>query len=463
MTVDAPAAVLCALALLRSPRDARPASGDRLPTGIAQLLRIAGGDAQALAAARNASGADDQEMRDAAVFYVQQVLFAPGADSYRVLGVDSDADDDRIKEHYRWLVRWLHPDRNPDAWEAIYADRVNRAWQDLRTRDRRQRFDDSRANAPALTAATARAATVPVAAIDAAGVSWRWLRWLPHLVFAGLGACAVLAVGTFYLLRWNDSKAVPSAAMASLEPGDSVGAAKVEDQLPAPGPATTTPTAPVAAASRIDPPATAAPMPALPASETGVANRPVATSLVTARRDEVAPGKALNAVVPAPPAQLPAQAQQPTSALSPPALDTAPRQADAGPLPTVLPAATQPVAVAAEAALAEGVLSQFQQAYAAGDMGRLERLFVASSESGRTSPVTALQQYQRLFKQSVSRRLWVEDVSWIGSGDRATIIASYQSEVWFAGDRAPKHRTGDMRLDLRRLQGDWRIETVRHD
>jgi hypothetical protein len=402
-------------------------------------------------------------MREAAVFYVQQVLFAPGADSYRVLGVDSDADDDRIKEHYRWLVRWLHPDRNPDAWEAIYADRVNRAWQDLRTRDRRQRFDDRRANAPALTMAMARAAPVPVAAIDAAGASWRWLRWLPHLVFAGLGASAVLAVGMFYLLRWNDSKAVPSAAMVSLEPADSVGAAKVEDQLPSQGPATTTPAAPVAVAPRTDPPASAAPMPALPASETGVANRPVATSLVNARRAEGVPVEALNAFVPAPPAQLPAPAPQPSSALSPPAQVAPPLPANPRPSLAVLPAAAQTVAVAGEEALAESVLSQFQQAYAAGDMGRLESLFVASSDSGRTRPVTALQQYQRLFKQSVSRRLWVEDVSWIGSGDRATIIASYQSEVWFAGDRAPKHRTGDMRLDLRRLQGDWRIETVRHD
>lgn len=460
MTADAPAALFRALALLRSPRDARPAARERLPAGMALLLRIVGGDEQALAASRGVSGASDQDLREAAIFYVQQVLFAPGADSYRVLGVDSDADDERIKEHYRWLVRWLHPDRNPDAWEAVYADRVNRAWQDLRTRDRRQRFDESRAQAPPLAVTTTRAAPSRMTDVDPGGLSRRWLRWLPHLVFAALGASAFLAVGAYYVLRWQDSELVPSPALASTESASERSTSEMEHLSPLPLQASNASAAPARIEASVDSPVAALATPATPPSASVAATVPAETHSPADSRLTGIPRAAPNAIAAAPLRQPPVPAPVHSAETSSEAV-TALRSNALQPAPS-LAAAPPPAAAPSEDALAEGVLSRFQQAYAAGDIGRLEQMFV-SALPGRTKPASALLEYRNLFKKSVSRRLWVQDVSWIGSGDRATIIASYQSEVWFAGDRTPRHQAGDMRLDLRRLQGDWRIETVRHD
>ncbi len=66
-------------------------------------------------------------------FYLQQILFQPDADAYRLLGLASDAAPESVQRHYRWLQSWLHPDRRGDEWEALLATRVNWAWKHLRT------------------------------------------------------------------------------------------------------------------------------------------------------------------------------------------------------------------------------------------------------------------------------------------------------------------------------------------
>jgi hypothetical protein len=41
----------------------------------------------------------------------------------------------------RWLMKWLHPDRERSGWESALAERVSSAWQDLKSRDRRGEYD----------------------------------------------------------------------------------------------------------------------------------------------------------------------------------------------------------------------------------------------------------------------------------------------------------------------------------
>src|SRR5690606_15637803 len=115
-----------ALAFWRAPALLAGARQRPLPDAVLDVVRIAAGDRGLAETAAAALGAPPDELAEAAPFYLRQLLFTPDADSYRVLGVNHDASDARIKEHYRWLVRWLHPDRNADEWEALYADRVNR-------------------------------------------------------------------------------------------------------------------------------------------------------------------------------------------------------------------------------------------------------------------------------------------------------------------------------------------------
>src|SRR5690606_8719170 len=114
-------------------------------------------------------------------------------------------------EHYRWLVRWLHPDRNADEWEALYADRVNRAWHNLRQPEKRAAYDRSLADRGAAVAARAPGAASdpemprPVAFAVARGplpgpderlLSARTTQRLPVIVLGGFGllAAALLAL-----------------------------------------------------------------------------------------------------------------------------------------------------------------------------------------------------------------------------------------------------------------------------
>ena len=35
----------------------------------------------------------------------------------------------------RWLLQWLHPDRNNNSWDAVYAERVLKAWREVSASD----------------------------------------------------------------------------------------------------------------------------------------------------------------------------------------------------------------------------------------------------------------------------------------------------------------------------------------
>jgi curved DNA-binding protein CbpA len=210
-------ALIQALALHRAPRGDRPRPSDRLPQGMLQLIRIAAGEEMAVLQAQAASGEEPDALREAARFYIQQVMFAAESDSYRLLGVNPDVEDELMREHYRWLVRWLHPDRNPDQWEAFYADRVNRAWQDVRTLDRRAKFDLERSGGDTQAGDESELEPeihVPHVAMAARGsfpaeeAPALNLRWVPTAIFGGLAVAAIAFVALFSALRLTEPEAV---------------------------------------------------------------------------------------------------------------------------------------------------------------------------------------------------------------------------------------------------------------
>ncbi|HXH00941.1 MAG TPA: DnaJ domain-containing protein, partial [Xanthomonadaceae bacterium] len=112
-----------------------------LPQGVDEVLAIAAGSPTAVARAAEASGQSDARLLEAARFYLQEILFFPKADAYRLLGVAADAGADQIKRHHRLLQQWLHPDRRQGDWESVFAGRVNCAWDRLRSESRRQAYD----------------------------------------------------------------------------------------------------------------------------------------------------------------------------------------------------------------------------------------------------------------------------------------------------------------------------------
>ncbi|GAA0708195.1 J domain-containing protein [Dokdonella soli] len=133
-----------ALALYRAPAQRFALRGRPLPDDIDVVIKLASGSRLLLQDAANRHRAQEETILEASRFYLQQVLFASDADAYRVLGLSSDASPDQIREHYRWLQHWLHPDRCDDDWDSLLVTRVNWAWQHLRNSSSRRAYDAER-------------------------------------------------------------------------------------------------------------------------------------------------------------------------------------------------------------------------------------------------------------------------------------------------------------------------------
>jgi DnaJ-domain-containing protein 1 len=205
-----------ALALLRAPAERHALRQRPLPDGVEDLLAIAAGARPAvLADAVAASGEPESVLREAARFYAREVLFFPSADAYRTLGVRPDAEPEAIKAHHRLLQHWLHPDRQENDDDAVFAARVNTAWNQLRGPAQRAAYDAALDAVRQHAAPTVTAAPLTMqeslcwAAADAEPPlpAPRWQRW-PAFAF---GATCLVLVG---LVMVEANRAPPSVPLA---------------------------------------------------------------------------------------------------------------------------------------------------------------------------------------------------------------------------------------------------------
>ncbi len=113
-----------ALDMVQRPLLARQAQAQPLPNDVLHLIRIAADSDEDIAWASRTRARSPREIREAAVMFLQQVLFHPRADSFRLMGLTPTATLDDLQEHRKWLLKWLHPDRNPDKWESQLFKRV---------------------------------------------------------------------------------------------------------------------------------------------------------------------------------------------------------------------------------------------------------------------------------------------------------------------------------------------------
>ncbi len=124
------AALDLALELTRTPTLATAMRARPLPPDTIVLIRIAAGCEETTVAAADLAGLPSQRVKEASTLYLQKVLFSSSSDSHRVLGVAPGASRKEMREHMKWLMRWLHPDRDPDEWESVFAARVLQAWRE---------------------------------------------------------------------------------------------------------------------------------------------------------------------------------------------------------------------------------------------------------------------------------------------------------------------------------------------
>src|SRR6516162_10831424 len=120
-----------AVDLARMPALARTSAVPPLPPNIIELMRIAAASPEACQIAAAKTGEPIAVLIEAARFYLQQVLFRADADCYRVLGIAPTASRATARDHMRWLMEWLHPDRNNNSWDGVYAERVLKAWREV--------------------------------------------------------------------------------------------------------------------------------------------------------------------------------------------------------------------------------------------------------------------------------------------------------------------------------------------
>jgi hypothetical protein len=122
-----------AIDLLYMPSRARLLRSAPLPRGVLILFQIVAGDEVATRQASEATGRSCETVREAAAFFIEQVLLYPEADSYRVLALNQTraiANSDGI-----WSPSSLAaPDRDSQDARSVFAGRVTRAWNDLNSR-----------------------------------------------------------------------------------------------------------------------------------------------------------------------------------------------------------------------------------------------------------------------------------------------------------------------------------------
>lgn len=455
-----------ALALWRAPDRLALIREQALPADVRPLLRIVAGDVEAIALAERSTGEPAPVLREAAALYVQQTLLsADDGDSYRILGVNPDAGDERIREHYRLLARWLHPDRNADGWEAVYVYRINAAWHDLRSAERRRRFDRRRGDMVHTSVASVRRSPPVRPSLNRIAivssvvpVAYR-RRQLSAWILGGLGVVAMIALAGLYSVQPSPKK--PRAATAQVPQSVRQGAPPLAAGATNPLPDRVIAEAGKTPIEKIDSPAVASEATALqPAVEDDAKTTEQAANVASVETIEPAP---------LPPTSAAAQARtapvvRPESAAVPQARTSIPAPA----LASVDLAAAAPVAAAPPAPLidesrAQALIRRFTYAYEAGDLDHLSRLLTRASDGDADGRKAILREYQRLFRASDRRRIRISAVSWIEQADGVVIIASFDASIFGRGKTTARQVSGDIRFDLRHEDGDLRIHRLRHE
>ena len=333
-----------------------------------------------LAAASQATGHSEASLQHAAMWLVRQTCLRPGADPLAVMGLASGFTRERLRDHYRLLIRLTHPDfmaahEGEAPWPADAAQRINTANDALLRRLGEADVDPGEPAPPTAQAQVVHPAAPPAAwpapparpthpprATPAdAGRLWRGIS--PRIKMAGAATGALLCVlalvwsndsghrntrlvarpapprvaaapataGVPWVPKPGELDGTPEAPFAEPLPGPA--AVAVATPAPMPGPAPVTVPAPAPVAVAVAPPP--APRPAVVISTPPAPEAPV-------RRTPAAP---VAAPPPAPtPTQAPAPAWWEATPSPAPHLTPATTLAAAAPPPAPAPVAEPPPA-----------------------------------------------------------------------------------------------------------------------
>ncbi len=437
-----------------------------LPAGVTELLAAG---AQALAPEHIAGtaarlGSNPQELQDALLFFIRQAMLEAGGDHYRTLGVPRDADTALIRQHYHYLIRLFHPDRDQqdEGWDTPYATAVNDAWNVLRNPQKRAAYDaglaqaaervETAASVPAVAPAAVSSRRAPRSHRARASGAGHW-KASGRLGLAVL-ACLALALAWLTLrqpaqpaLRVTAPAALasteasgraasaPDAATAGTRPAPDDAAARGTD--PARQRADAAPESDAAIEARIRARMQQATLAVLGPERARASSRPVSetpkTEVVVAD-DEIAPEAMPPAAGPAPDAREPSAPEAPGEPAAVTVPVPVPRQADVASA-AIAPADPQPPAGRARLATAPpvpqapealpaltdadraSVLRELAASYAAGDARRFAALFAEHAETTDATGRSAIEAlYREFFARPESRQMRFKNMRWRADG-----------------------------------------------
>jgi hypothetical protein len=120
-------AVDVVIAVFRQPSTFLAPKQGMLPKDMLDIIKAASGDETTLQKLSEQKHVSAEQMKQASQFYLQKLLTTAGDDKHRKLCLDYGATPSQIKDHKRWLLKWLHPDRNPSKWESQLFVEVSKA------------------------------------------------------------------------------------------------------------------------------------------------------------------------------------------------------------------------------------------------------------------------------------------------------------------------------------------------
>lgn len=142
-------ALTLAFGMLNCPDITRRARRSPLPKGVCFLLEVAAEEPEALRDASALTGRTAATLKEAAGFFIEQVLFGRNGDHYRTLGGSGNTPRCELRRNMALIMRWLHPDVVSSSQDAhsfdkrLYVGRVSEAWEAIKTDERRAAYDAS--------------------------------------------------------------------------------------------------------------------------------------------------------------------------------------------------------------------------------------------------------------------------------------------------------------------------------
>lgn len=448
------AAIDQALLLQQNPGLAEEFKRNALPDGMATLIRLVsdeGGRRRDLAVML---GIDEGVLQAAAIGYIQNVCLYPGSGDARVLGLNSAVDLRAAKEHHRLLLKWLHPDRNPDHREL--AERVNRSWSAIK----KGAQDQDAMVSPAVVDPDYR----DVAPMPASGrfplFLWGVAGLSALLLMLSLLPDSEIYVGSEDSMQETGPDAAQTAPAPALdaEVESRIDALKASFEAPKPAAA--------AKPANIPKTADASARPAPPASPLAKPTPPKAAAKTISAVPTVIPAPASKSMLPSvPPIEKktaatvikPAKPVKPVKPVAAEVLVPAPQKTPAQAL-----AAAPPAKPAINLTTAgQALMLEFRRSYGAGQIDPFMALFSDSARNERGGRQAIYEDYARFFESSSSRKINFSNIDCRPASPRITCSADYATSVKRKGKLLPETLKGRIELQMSSAEDRLLIDRIR--